>query len=198
MERNHSDRTRAGLKRRLWPASALAVVTLLMAAALWAQPQEESAPPDPAWGGPGRGPGPGPGPHGWCGGDMRGLRQRLDLTDEQVTQLESLRSDFLKETIDLDAQIQKKRLELGDLFRDPQAKQEKIEAAQKELNRLTAQKQEKAQAYRLKARGLLTADQIKKLPPGCSFGIPWAGTMCPGGPGLGRGPGPRAGCPYAM
>lgn len=195
MERRHSDRRQAGSRRRLWPAGFLATALLLMATASWAQPQQESAPPDPAWDGPGRG----LGPHCWCKGDMRGLRQRLDLTDEQAAKLESLRSDFLKETVDLNAQIQKKRLELGDLFRDPQTKQEKIEAAQKELNRLTGQKQEKAQAYRLRARGLLTAEQIGKLPPGCSFGMPWAGTMYPGGPGRGHGPGPRGGCcPYAM
>lgn len=189
MARRRSERNRLSTKQRLLPAGALAAVFLfLISAASWAQPP---------WGGPGGG----PGPHGWCGGDMPGLKERLGLTNEQVSKIESLRSEFLKETIDLDAQIQKKRLELGDLFRDPQAKQEKIEAVQKELNRLTAQKHEKAQAYRLKARGVLTPEQIGKLPPGCSFGIPWAGAMCPGGPGWGRGPGPgggRPGCPYAM
>lgn len=174
MERRHSDRRQTASKRRLWPAGFLAIPVLLMAAC-WAQPQQESAPPDLTWDRPGRG----PGPQGWCRGDMREFRQRLDLTDEQVAKLESLRSDLLKETVDLNAQIQKKRLELADLFRDPQAKQEKIEAAQKELNRLTAQRQEKAQAYRLRARGLLAAEQIGKLPPGCSFGIPWASIMYP-------------------
>ncbi len=196
MEAKLLDRNRHSSRWFLGSAVILAAALLFMAAVSWAQPQQENAPADPAWGGPGRG----AGPHGWCGGDMPGLKQRLGLTDEQVSKMESFRSEFLKETVDLDAQIQKKRLELGDLFRDPQAKAEKIEAVQKELNRLTAQKQEKAQAYRLKARGLLTPEQIGKLPPGCSFGIPWAG-MCPGCPGRGRGPGPgggRAGCPYAM
>lgn len=196
MERTRSERNRA--KTGLPPFSAgvlVAVFLILFAAVSWAQPEPESPPPDPAWGRPGRG----PGPHGWCMGDMQGLRVRLGLTDEQAGKLESMRTEFLKEAIDLDAQIQKKRLELGDLFRDPQAKQEKIEAVQKELNRLTAQRQEKAQAYRLKARGLLTPEQIAKLPPGCSFGIPWSGALCPGGPGWCCGCGKKwGGCPYTM
>lgn len=188
MERKQLGGNRTDSKRRHWSAGVMAAALLSLAGVSWAQPP---------WGGPGRG----PGPHGWCGGDMLWLKEMLGLTDEQVSKIESLRSEFLKEAIDLDAQIQKKRLELGDLFRDPQAKQEKIEAVQKELNSLTAQKHEKAQDYRLKARGVLTPEQIGKLPPGCSFGNPQAGAMCPGGPGWGRGPGPGGGkpwCPYAM
>ncbi|MDH7515045.1 MAG: Spy/CpxP family protein refolding chaperone [Bacteroidota bacterium] len=42
-------------------------------------------------------------------------RERLKLTDEQATSIRSIRSATAKQLIDIRAEIQKKRLELGDL-----------------------------------------------------------------------------------
>ncbi|MEW6443493.1 MAG: periplasmic heavy metal sensor [bacterium] len=191
-------------------ATALALIILLVGAlsggaSLWAQTSAPPAAPPPVSGpevGPGQG--PGPGPRGWC---MKGL----NLTQEQVNKMQSLRLEFSKQTADLDSQIHKKRLDLATLLRDPQAKEDAIGAAQKELNRMMAQRDEKADAYLLKARSLLTAEQIRNLPPGCAFGFWGGGMRGHGGGGCGPGmkgcgmcgmEGPRGpggpGCPRAM
>ena len=187
MERNQIGRKgRQTTNLTVFSLSALLIGALFLGGSLWAQPQDPPAGP-PGYEG-------GPGGHG-CGGGMQGLSKRLGLTEDQMTKIDSLRLEFSKETADLDAQIHKKQLDMAGLLRDPQAKEEAITAVQKDLSKLMVQREDKAHAYRLKARNLLTPEQIKNLPVGCSLGIPGGG---PKGCGLGMGPGKGGGCPWTM
>ena len=166
--------------------SALFIGSLFLAGVLWAQPQDPPAGPPPYGACPAR--------HD-CAGGMHGLSKRLGLTEDQMTKMDSLRLEFSKETADLDAQIHKKQLDLATLIRDPQAKEEAITTVQKELSKLMVLREEKAHAYRLKARNLLTPEQIKNLPVDCHLGIPGGG---PKGCGMGMGGPGKGGCPWAM
>jgi len=187
MERNQIGRKgRQTTNLTVFSMSALLIGALFLGGSLWAQPQDPPAGP-PGYEG-------GPGGHG-CGGGMQGLSKRLGLTEDQMTKIDSLRLEFSKETADLDAQIHKKQLDMAGLLRDPQAKEDVITAVQKDLSKLMVQREDKAHAYRLKARNLLTPEQIKNLPVGCSLGIPGGG---PKGCGLGMGPGKCGGCPWTM
>ncbi len=95
----------------------------------------------------------------------------LNLTSEQLTKLNDLRTAFYNETVDLRNQLQSKSLELRTLMLDPVKNQSKITALQKEMLTIQQKLQEKALNLRVEARKLLTPEQLAMLPPGCGLGI---------------------------
>ncbi len=116
-------------------------------------------------------------------GCLKSLSGKLDLTEEQFNRIQSIRNEFIKESGALKAEIQKKRSATADLFRDPEASNKKILAAQKEMAALKGKMMETAMNHRLKARGVLTPEQIRKIPADCWLGI----TPDCGGGGCGKG-----------
>jgi Spy/CpxP family protein refolding chaperone len=123
-----------------------------------------------AWGpGMGRGFGPGVGP---------GMAD-VNLSAEQVAQIQKIQSDRYAEMAPVRNEMVTKRTELQALFREPALDQAKIAATHKEITALQAQMQEKALAARMAVAEVLTPEQRAQMP---AFG-----------PGMGMGYGPRMG-----
>jgi Spy/CpxP family protein refolding chaperone len=112
------------------------------------------------------------------------LAAKLNLTKEQSGQIQSIRTEYQKETADLKEAIRTKKASLDERFRDPKASEKQILAAQEEVAALKAKKRQKTMQARLKARSILTPEQIRNIPPGCGLGIGGKGAC--GGKGCGK------------
>lgn len=163
---------------------------------------------------------------GWCMGmGMLGkLKTALNLTSEQVAQLQAIQKDFMDSTQGLRADIQAKMKQMLDLWKVDQPDAVAIKGLANELDALRSQIRDSAIDHAIQAIGVLTPDQRAKLrdmmskTPGmcmgmgcglcCGAGLCGPGMGCPiGGPGIGkgqggpgRGMGPGAGganCPFA-
>lgn len=131
-----------------------------------------------AWG-PGMGRGIGSG----VGSGMAGV----NLSAEQVAQIQKIQSDRYAEMAPVRNEMVTKRTELQALFREPALDQAKIAATHKEIVALQAQMQEKALAVRVAVAEVLTPEQRAQMP---AFG---PGTGPGFGRGMGMGYGPRMG-----
>ena len=130
--------------------------------------------------GPCRGPGAGP-----CGGERpcRGAGepgQALNLTPDQETKLNELRTKFREENAQLIGAMTTTRIELKSLWSDPKADAKAIEDKEKEMRDLQNQMKDQAVQMKLEAREFLTPEQLAQMGPGMGFG---------GGRGFGRGHG---------
>lgn len=117
------------------------------------------------------------GPRGWGNGMGHGYGvSNLNLTEEQSGQLQSLRENYLQEIEPLRNRMVALRSELRLLWNTDSLDREKITAKQKEISGLQGQLEEKATAYRLDCRAVLTPEQQSQ--------------MAAAGPGMGGGYGP--------
>jgi Spy/CpxP family protein refolding chaperone len=114
------------------------------------------------------------------------MKKKLDLTEEQHTQMKGIQKESREETAQLKDRIRSKKQAIGDLFRNPDAKDDEIIAAHKEMNLLKAEMKDKALKYGLRARSVLTPEQIRELPQGCYLGIRGWGGKCSCGHGKGK------------
>lgn len=103
----------------------------------------------------------------------------LNLTSEQQQKLLVIRQDFQKETQSLRFEMQKKQLELRELWSAKSLNQSAIESKEKEVTGLRIQMANKARTMQDRMKKVLTADQLKKLDE--------SGFNCNSGAG-GRGP----------
>ena len=145
---------------------------------------------------------------GWCMGmGMLGrLKAALNLSAEQMTQLEAIQKDFLDSTQGLRTDIQAKMKQMLDLWMADQPDAAAIKDLANQLDALRAQIRDSAIDHAIQAIGVLTPDQRAKLrdmmskSPGmcmgmgcglcCGAGLCGPGMGCPiGGPGVGRGQG---------
>ena len=122
----------------------------------------------------------------------------MDLTADQKAKFIELRANRFKEIEPLRDQMFTKRDELRKLWLEPNPDQVKIVAAQKAMNALRDQIQDKMTAFRLSALKVLTPEQQEKIRsfassrgfgPGRGHGAGpgmWGGAGCFGG-----GPGAR-------
>lgn len=111
-----------------------------------------------AWN-PGFGPGKGMGYGNYCGAGL----EELKLTSEQKAKMESLQVAGEKEIRPIREKMFDKSVELRRLWHQADPDKDKIEAVQKELNKLREQKQNKVTAQRLEIRNVLTPEQKEKL-----------------------------------
>ncbi len=138
-------------------------------------------------------------------GCMQTLAGTLDLTKEQVTRIQAVQDEYLKESKALKADMGKKKAAAADLFRNPEASDKELLAAQKEVAALKEKMRATAMTHRLKARNVLTPDQIRKIPDGCRLGIKSGcagggcgkGTACGKGCACGKAKANSKGCPYS-
>lgn len=159
------------MKRRIIITAVLLLVGLIATAAF-------------AYGG-GRGHG------GWfCEG--RGMMAGfygLNLTADQTAKMNTLRDNHWKEMQPLRDKMFAKRTELRTLWLEANPDPAKINAAQKEVNLLRDQMQEKRTTYRLSAMNVLTPEQKTEFQRDFrngSFGPGMGPGGCPGGgPGFG-------------
>ena len=113
----------------------------------------------------------------------------LNLTQDQVSSFDSLRRDFARETAVLSTEIESKRLALSSMLLETAPDAKKATSLQKEISDLESQYDEQQLNYRIKARTILTQEQIGQLPPGCTMGF--GNMLCNDGPGYGCGYGGR-------
>jgi Spy/CpxP family protein refolding chaperone len=90
-------------------------------------------------------------------------REKLDLSDAQVKNLEQLRSDFQKESIRKDADLRVAEMDLSTLLGAEKVDMAKVEAKIREIERLRGDLRIARVRTIQKGKDQLTADQRKKL-----------------------------------
>ena len=137
--------------------------------------------------GPGAGPGAGQrwgGGHGWGPSDHD---KALNLTPEQKTKLNELRTKFKGDNAQLIGAMVTKKIELQSLWSNPKADDKAIQDKAKEVRDLQNQMKEKAVQMKLEARKILTPEQISKWGAGRGFGRGAGHGSGGGGHGFGGG-----------
>lgn len=95
-----------------------------------------------------------------------GLIKFLNLSEEQITEINKSLLDFQKDTIELRNRIQIKELEIKALLLEPQTELEKVKAKMLEIADLQIELKVKTIEKYLEIKGLLTSEQQAKLPLG--------------------------------
>lgn len=93
----------------------------------------------------------------------------LNLTQEQLEKLQSLRADFDKETLPLRNEMQIKALELRQLWIADELDEEAIVAKSKKVSDLRNQLQEKIVRHRLDVAKVLTKEQRTRFSPPAGY-----------------------------
>jgi Spy/CpxP family protein refolding chaperone len=99
-----------------------------------------------------------------------GLASRLNLTAEQKEKMANLRLTFKEETLELRTEIARKRLEIQKLLLEESPDLTRVYGLVDEMAPIQAEIQKKAIEFGLKLKGLLTKEQLDKL-PGLGFGL---------------------------
>ena len=102
------------------------------------------------------------------------LAKELNLSPDQVANLQQLRESFFQDTLPWRNELVIKRFDLQDLLRQPQADPNQVLSKQREVSELESKIQERMVLYQLEMRKVLTPEQLNLLPPGL------------GSPGYGR------------
>lgn len=95
-----------------------------------------------------------------------GLIKFLNLSEEQISEINKSLLDFQKDTIELRNRIQIKELEIKALLLEPQTELEKVKAKMLEIADLQIELKVKTIEKYLETKGLLTSEQQAKLPLG--------------------------------
>jgi Spy/CpxP family protein refolding chaperone len=90
----------------------------------------------------------------------------LNLSEEQVTEIKRVLSDFQKDTLELRNSLQIKELEVKALLLQPLTEMTKIKAKYEEIAGLQVEIRVKTIEKYLEIKGLLTSEQQDKLPLG--------------------------------
>ena len=114
----------------------------------------------------------------------------LALTETQVKALEGLQRDYTVEAVPLRSELISLRFELRHLIRDPNVQSRVLFERQKKISDLDVRLDNLSLSYQVRARSILTKEQLEQLPEDCSL------EMSPEYEiriGIGRGPrrGPR-------
>ncbi len=123
--------------------------------------------------GPGRGFGDGYGRHMGLGGDFDGRGGRgmgmllahaeeLGLTDQQVSALEDMRSEFQLAQVDRKAELKKAEIKLKDLMRD-EAPQSQILSQMDKIGVMKTEMKKVQYQHREAVKNVLTAEQQEKM-----------------------------------
>lgn len=101
------------------------------------------------------------GPGGGAGiGMILMLSDKLELTDQQKTQLEKMQNDFAMQGIDARAAMEKAQIRMRNLLRDDKASEGQVNGAIDELARLRADMQKAQFAHMRQAKGVLNEKQL--------------------------------------
>jgi len=107
------------------------------------------------------------------------------LTEEQAKALEAIQHAYMAEAMPLRRDLIVLRLELRYLVRDPNVQSKLLFDRQKKISELQAKLDDLSLSYQIKARSILTKEQLEQLPPDFSMGM---GTGFGMDIGIGRGP----------
>ena len=97
---------------------------------------------------------------------MRGFIKSLNLSEEQITEINKNLLDFKKDTVELRNSIQIRELEVKALLLEPQTELVKIRAKLQEIADLQVELKVKTIEKYLEVKDLLTPEQQVKLPLG--------------------------------
>ena len=97
---------------------------------------------------------------------MREFIESLNLSEEQVTEINKILLDFQKDTVELRNSIQIRELEVKALLLEPQTELVKIRAKLQEIADLQVELKVKTIEKYLEVKDLLTPEQQAKLPLG--------------------------------
>jgi len=86
------------------------------------------------------------------------------LTKEQAKALDTLQQAYMTEAMPLRRDLTVLRLELGYLIRDPNVQSKVLFDRQKKISELRAKLDDLSLSYQIKARSLLTKEQLEQLP----------------------------------
>ena len=95
----------------------------------------------------------------------------LEISKEQREQIMSIQNKFLQETTSLQTKLVTEYAALQSLWNQPSANNAAILAREKSIQESEQKLQERAAQYNVKARSILTPDQLSFLPPGCTLGF---------------------------
>ena len=98
-----------------------------------------------------------------------GIFSLLDLSAEQKKSLKSLKLEEQKESIKLRAELEIKELDLREEMTNPSTDGKKVNSFVEDINGLRGKLFSKSVEFRIKAKSLLTREQIDKLSEGPSF-----------------------------
>ncbi len=93
------------------------------------------------------------------------------LTEEQAKALKALQQAYMAEATSLRRDLIVLRLELGYLLRDPNVQPKVLFDRQKKISELRAKLDDLSLSYQIKARSILTKEQLEQLPPDFSMGM---------------------------
>jgi Spy/CpxP family protein refolding chaperone len=108
----------------------------------------------------------------------------IGLTEVQEKELESLQQAYMAEAMPLRRELILLRLELRHLIRDPNVQSKILLDRQKRISELQVKLDNFSFSFQMKARSILTKEQLERLPEDCLVGM---------GPGFGMDTGTRRG-----
>ena len=113
--------------------------------------------------------GPGMGRMHWRGDSPCFRASDLNLSPDQMKELEFIHQAYFRETQPLRTELFSKYLELKEFLTNPTIKMESIHAKNTEIVQLQSRLEEKSIYYLIKVRALLTQDQLKVWCPEQEF-----------------------------
>ena len=109
----------------------------------------------------------------------------LVLTKEQAKDLEVLQHAYMAEAMPVRRELLSLRIELRHSIQNPKVQSKTLLDLQKKISELQAKLDDLSLSYQIKARSILTKEQLEQLPPVFSMGM---GTGFGMDIGIGRGP----------
>jgi Spy/CpxP family protein refolding chaperone len=111
-------------------------------------------------------------PEGRQWAESRGMMD-LELSEEQVTEMNEIMLDYQKASLKLQSQIKMKQLELQELLLESTVDMDKVRTKLEEMASLQVQVKMKAIEHQIKLKEVLTEEQLEELSscfpmPGCS------------------------------
>jgi Spy/CpxP family protein refolding chaperone len=109
----------------------------------------------------------------------------LALIETQAKALEGLQRDYTVEAMPMRRELMSIRYELRHLMRDPNVQSKVLFDRQKKISELQIKLDNLSLSYQIKARSILTKEQLEQLPQDCSLAMSPEYEMLIG---IGRGP----------
>ena len=108
----------------------------------------------------------------------------LALSEAQMKALATLQNGYAAAAVPLWRELMPLKLELRYLVRDPNIQSNILLDRQKKISELQARLDNLSLSYQIKARSILTKEQLEQLPQDCSMGMGLGSDI---GVGIGRG-----------
>ncbi len=94
-----------------------------------------------------------------------------NLTEEQISAIESLQHIYLSKALPLRRELISSRFELRHLIRDPNVQPKTLLDLQKRISEHQTRFDNLSLSYQIEVRTILTKEQLEQLPQDCSLGM---------------------------